>query len=513
MCLVMVVTARAGPPIRDHPPLRKSLFPNVPPTINFILPTENLTYQLPPAIRRTLLYQKPWVGHPPIHQSLQRSGFTSSSKKKINESALVFMDLRRQLINIKSWQMKSVFYGIGELGKKSKLWTNYKKKRDVFGEDFAYMPKTFLYPQERNELKKEMFSVGKDGRWISKPDFGGMANGIFVTNNFNELPERKTQVISRYIDHPYLIDGQKFSFRLYSLITCLDPLTVYLYKEGLVFFASFQYTNDEDTLSRRGIHFSNIFVNKNRKNKTGHFTWGFNELRKHFKAKGISFAPIWENIKDLVIKSTISAESSLNLQNSHESRNSSFAWFGVDIILDSTLKPWLCEYNANQVSLSVPTKAAKEVDVPMVKELLNLARYHIPDRITKKTQMKLAKSLHLPLPLCFDERQYSNQLFTFEREKQTQSTKFLKDSILDELTPADTRVLIASEDELEISERFERIFPTKETHRYLKFFDEPRYYNTLLSAWEQRFSDDREAGRDILKSLCRDNFHTLVPIK
>ena len=35
----------------------------------------------------------------------------------------------------------------------------FKKKRDVFGEDFAYMPKTFLYPQARNELKKVSAAV------------------------------------------------------------------------------------------------------------------------------------------------------------------------------------------------------------------------------------------------------------------------------------------------------------------------------------------------------------------
>ena len=44
-----------------------------------------------------------------------------------------------------------------------------------------------------------------------------------------------------------------------------------------------------------------------------------------------------------------------------------------------------------------------------------------------------------------------------------------------------------------------------------RFTDKPRYYNLLLSAWEQRYSGiSREAGRLVLGKLCRSKHHLKV---
>jgi len=74
------------------------------------------------------------------------------------------------------------------------------------------------------------------------------------------------------------------------------------------------------------------------------------------------------------------------------------------------------------------------------------------------------------------------------------------------------RALVMSEDELATSQRFTRIFPNVTSHKYFKFTDKPRYYNLLLSAWEQRYSGiSREAGRLVLEQLCRSKHHLKVP--
>ena len=46
-----------------------------------------------------------------------------------------------------------------------------------------------------------------------------------------------------------------------------------------------------------------------------------------------------------------------------------------------------------------------------------------------------------------------------------------------------------------------------------RFTDKPRYYNLLLSAWEQRYSGiSREAGRLVLGQLCRTKHHLKVSV-
>lgn len=48
--------------------------------------------------------------------------------------------------------------------------------------------------------------------------------------------------------------------RIYVLVTSFDPLTIYMYQDGLVRFATEKYTTK--SLKRRFIHLTNYSVNK-----------------------------------------------------------------------------------------------------------------------------------------------------------------------------------------------------------------------------------------------------------
>lgn len=78
---------------------------------------------------------------------------------------------------------------------------------------------------------------------------------VFEKNN--------TYVVQKYIKHPALIDGHKFDFRIYVLVTSvIDPLTIFIYDDGLVRLASEKYNLAKGGTSDHFMHLTNYSLNK-----------------------------------------------------------------------------------------------------------------------------------------------------------------------------------------------------------------------------------------------------------
>ena len=50
----------------------------------------------------------------------------------------------------------------------------------------------------------------------------------------------------RYIHNPLLIDNKKFDLRVYVLVTSVNPLTIYMYNNGLVRLSTVDYKKPDD---------------------------------------------------------------------------------------------------------------------------------------------------------------------------------------------------------------------------------------------------------------------------
>ena len=80
------------------------------------------------------------------------------------------------------------------------------------------------------------------------------------------MPKHEACVISRYIDNPLLLYGHKFDLRIYVVVTCYDPLRVYVYREGLVRFATEKYNQSNKDEGSVYAHLTNYSINKKNEN-------------------------------------------------------------------------------------------------------------------------------------------------------------------------------------------------------------------------------------------------------
>lgn len=90
-------------------------------------------------------------------------------------------------------------------------------------------------------------------------------------------------MIQKYLNAPALWKGHKYDFRIYVLVTSvIDPMTIFLYKDGLVRLASEKYdpnANFNDPYT----HLTNYSLNK----KNEHFDNDAHKLQLNECLKGI----------------------------------------------------------------------------------------------------------------------------------------------------------------------------------------------------------------------------------
>ena len=96
---------------------------------------------------------------------------------------------------------------------------------------------------------------------IVKPCGLSQGKGIFLTRKLKDIPRDQCHVVQQYKSMPYLINGKKFDFRIYVLVTQVVPeMQVFIYKDGLARFATENYVNNyEENLF---MHLTNYAINK-----------------------------------------------------------------------------------------------------------------------------------------------------------------------------------------------------------------------------------------------------------
>lgn len=131
-------------------------------------------------------------------------------------------------------------------------------------------------------------------------------------------------MVSHYIANPLTIDGLKIDLRVYVAVTCLDPLRIYMYREGLVRFATELYKPPESQTEQNPyIHLTNYSINKH--NKQGLIAphemaseaegtkWSFKAFRSVLRQHQQNDERLFAKIKDIVVKTIVACEGTLRV--------------------------------------------------------------------------------------------------------------------------------------------------------------------------------------------------------
>jgi len=120
---------------------------------------------------------------------------------------------------------------------------------------------------------------------------------------------------------PYLIDGLKFDMRIYVLVYGIDPLRVFVFREGLARFATEEYVGPQKSnLDNLYMHLTNYAINKKSEafeanedsadDDVGHkrsVSSVFKFIEENEKESGVTAESLWASIDDIAIKTLISA--------------------------------------------------------------------------------------------------------------------------------------------------------------------------------------------------------------
>lgn len=211
--------------------------------------------------------------------------------------------------------------------------------------------KNFTFPCWVLPKDKEVLEVEMNKRkmeWIVKPSGKGEGHGIFVVNTFEELSLQNTDgfVVQSFLRDPYLVHGKKFDFRTYVLVTSIAPLRAYIYREGLVRFASSKYDRNATKGGKEQQFLTNTSVGK-KYTQLSNLTWTFQKLKQYFTNCGIDAEKVFESVNEAIVRTLLAAEYRF-LRNFHLNLGgydcqNCFQLLGVDVILDSKLNPIVIE--------------------------------------------------------------------------------------------------------------------------------------------------------------------------
>ncbi|NP_001162607.1 probable tubulin polyglutamylase TTLL2 [Rattus norvegicus] len=281
-----------------------------------------------------------------------------------------------EYVNIKPWQRLNHHPGTTSLTRKDCLAKHLAHMRRLYGESiYEFTPLTFIMPSDYTKFVAKYFKEKQDlgtkpSYWICKPAKLSQGRGIIIFSDIRDLMFKDAYVVQKYICNPLLVGRYKCDLRIYVCVTGFKPLTIYMYQEGLVRFATekFDLSNLEDYYS----HLTNSSINKlgasyeKIKEVVGQgCKWTLSRFFSYLRNWDVDDLLLRRKINHMVILTVLAMAPSVPVA------NNCFELFGFDILIDDNLKPWLLEVNYSP-ALSLECSTDVSVKRSLVHDIIEL---------------------------------------------------------------------------------------------------------------------------------------------
>ncbi|XP_012541094.2 tubulin glycylase 3A isoform X2 [Monomorium pharaonis] len=236
------------------------------------------------------------------------------------------------------------------------------------------------------KMRKYWPQIDMDGvmnMWILKPGNKSRGRGIVLMNKLEDVvakinPTGKPDtryVVQKYIERPLLIYNTKFDIRQWFIVTCAQPLTLWIYRESYLRFCSQKFTLDD---FHESIHLCNHAIQCKYDNCGDRDSalptdnmWDATTFKEFLRSQGHSNA--WDDLIYPGMKQGL-VGSLLANQEAMDRRKNSFELYGADFMVMDDFSVWLIEINSHpdmSYSTSVTTRLCRQVMEDTIKVVID----------------------------------------------------------------------------------------------------------------------------------------------
>ncbi|WP_280542672.1 hypothetical protein [Chromohalobacter sp. 11-W] len=245
--------------------------------------------------------------------------------------------------------------GNNALTLKSRLYQSLATLRERMSERFGphssqvarldFFPRAYLMPDDYHALQEAALADPAQ-RWILKPTNASKGKGIRLLDDAADAPRHANWLVQEYLDDPHTIRGHKYVLRLYVLLASLDPLRLYVYRQGFAKLASAPY--DHDDTGNLYSHLTNPDINAH--NTDAEVPVEFIDLERYrawLREQGHDDDALFERLHDQLTLTVIAAMDSFRQRCAEDDIDSrgGYELLGIDCLIDADLKPWILECN------------------------------------------------------------------------------------------------------------------------------------------------------------------------